>query len=141
MTQLMQSKTLSLSINVPPGRVYRFVSAPENLPTWAPSFAKSVRCEDWKWLVETNDSFVTVRFMMKNAFGILDHVVTLPSGKNIYNSMRVIPNGKGSEVLFTLFKVDSISDDQFDHDTELVDMDLHSLKYVLENKNTIAIYK
>jgi len=137
MTRLMKSKTLSVSIDVSPGKVYRFVSNPENLPTWDPSFAKSVRCEYWKWLVETDDGFVIVRFMMKNTFCILDHVVTLPSGENIYNSMRVIPNGKGSEVLFTLFKKDSTSDDQFDQDAELVHMDLHSLKYVLENKNTI----
>jgi len=138
MTQLMKSKTLSVSIAASPGKVYKFVSNPENLPIWASSFAKSVRCEDWKWIVETDNGFVAVRFMMKNTFGILDHVVTLPSGEKIYNSMRVVQNGKGSEVLFMLFKTDFISDEQFERDAELVEIDLQSLKRILENRNMIA---
>src|SRR5690606_34007116 len=98
MAPLMPSRFLSISIHATPGKVYKFVSNPETLPLWATSFAKSVRCEDWKWIVETDDGFVTVRFMMKNTFGILDYVVTLPSGEKVYNSMRVVQNGKGSEV-------------------------------------------
>jgi hypothetical protein len=137
MTGMMKSKTLSVSIAVSPGKVYKFVSNPENLSVWAASFAKSVRCEDWKWIVETDNGFVTVRFMMKNTFGILDHVVTLPSGEKIYNSMRVVQNGKGSEVLFMLFKTDFISDEQFERDAELVELDLQSLKHILENKKSI----
>jgi hypothetical protein len=33
----------------------------------------------------------------------LDHDVTLPSGETLSNPMRVVPNGTGSEVVFTLF--------------------------------------
>lgn len=134
----MPSRSLSISIHATPGKVYKFVSNPENLPIWAPSFAKSVRCEDWKWIVETEYGFVTVRFMMKNMFGILDHIVTLPSGDKIYNSMRVVQNGKGSEVLFMFFKTNFISDEKFERDAELVEIDLQSLKCILENRTLIS---
>ena len=34
--------------------------------------------------------------------GVLDHDVTLPSGETVHNPMRVIPDGDGCEVVFTL---------------------------------------
>jgi hypothetical protein len=38
----------------------------------------------------------------RNDFGVLDHVVALPSGESVYNPLRVIPDGEASEVVFTL---------------------------------------
>ncbi|MGH3505202.1 MAG: hypothetical protein ACRDQA_30565, partial [Nocardioidaceae bacterium] len=41
-------------------------------------------------------------FAEPNDFGALDHVVTLPSGESVYNPLRVIPEGDGCEVVFTV---------------------------------------
>jgi hypothetical protein len=41
---------------------------------------------------------------VRNHRGVLDHSVTLATGVEILNSMRVIPNGSESDVLFTLFQ-------------------------------------
>ena len=36
---------------------------------------------------------VTVEFAPVNEFGVIDHVVRMPSGEAVYNAMRVIPAG------------------------------------------------
>jgi hypothetical protein len=46
--------------------------------------------------------------------------------------MRVIPNGSGCEVIFTVFQQANMSDEKFSEDANLVEKDLRSLKHVLE---------
>ena len=50
----------------------------------------------------------------------------------IYIPMRVISNGIGSEVLFTLFRLSDTSDEKFAEDAEWVKRDLNALKSLLE---------
>lgn len=64
--------------------------------------------------------------------GVLDHLVTLGSGEVVPVYMRVIPNADGSEVLFTLFRLPSMSADVFERDAESVTRDLQRLKAILE---------
>jgi hypothetical protein len=80
-------------------------------------------------------SFVLKRAIARhlaNEFGILDHVVTLPDGQSNLNSMRVVANGEGSEVMFTLFQLPEMSDEQFVKDAGMVEADLQMLKTVME---------
>jgi hypothetical protein len=128
----MKSRTLSMQINRPPAEVYQFASNPENLPMWVRSFCLSVNKSGDDWFMETPTGQVGIRFVPANEFGVLDHVVTLPDGRSILNPMRVIPNGDGSEVLFTLFQLPEMSDEQFTQDAGMVEADLKSLKDVLE---------
>jgi len=71
-------------------------------------------------------------FCEHNEYGVLDHVVTLATGQQILNPMRVIPNGMESEVLFTLYKRPEQTEEQFLLDAANVESDLHMLKQVLE---------
>ena len=64
--------------------------------------------------------------------GVLDHDVTLPSGEVIYNPMRVVPHGDGSEVVFSVRRLPDMSDEDFARDAGLVQADLARLKHVLE---------
>lgn len=73
-----------------------------------------------------------IRFAEKNDFGVLDHYVTPAQGVEVYVPMRVVPNGSGSEVIFTLFKTPEMSDKQFAEDAGMVERDLKTLKSVLE---------
>jgi len=68
----------------------------------------------------------------QNAFGVLDHDVTLPSGVTIHNPMRVMANREGSEVVFSLFHLPGVSDAKFADDATWVMKDLDTLKRVLE---------
>jgi hypothetical protein len=43
-----------------------------------------------------------------------------------------VPNGSGSEVLFTVFRQPGMSDENFAKDTAMVEQDLQTLKLVLE---------
>ena len=129
----MKSKTISLFIDTPSSRVYLYTLNPENLPYWVPSFCKSVQFINDEWVVQSPLGRVVFQFAPLNNFGVLDHTVTLSSGTRLINPMRVIPNGEGSEILFTLFQHDGMSDQQFHEDAELVLTDLQSLRQLLES--------
>ena len=128
----MKTQTLSVSIAAPPERVYAFASNPQNLPRWVPSFFESVELVDGEWVAQSPLGRVTVEFVHDNNLGVLDHIVTLPSGAKLTNPMRVISNGDGSEILFTLIQHQDMSDQQFQEDAELVLSDLHTLQRLLE---------
>lgn len=132
MTTLLQSRTLSVSIDCPPHRVYAFVSNPENLPKWAAGLCKSVTKSDTGWIVETTQGPMNLRFVENNDLGVLDHYVSPAPGDEVYVPMRVLPNGSGSTVLFTLFRLPGMSDEKFTEDARLVTRDLETLKRVLE---------
>ena len=128
---MMQSKTVTVSVAAPPAAVYAFASNPENLPRWL-AFCRSVARHDNEWVMQTDEGPIALRFVAANPFGVLDHVVTLPSGLEIYNPMRVVANGDGSEVMFTLFHSANMSAAQFADDARLVENDLLTLKRILE---------
>lgn len=116
---LLKAKTVSISIACPPDQVYRFVSIPENLHKWAAGLG-------------TPDGPMRVEFVAPNLFGVLDHYAYPAPGVAILNPMRVVPNGDGSEVMFTLFQSAEVSDEAFAADADAVANDLRTLKRVLE---------
>ena len=65
-----------------------------------------------------------VRFTERNRFGVLDHAVMPEPGVEVYIPMRVIANGTGSELLFTLFRLSDLSEEKFAEDAEWVLRDL-----------------
>src|SRR5438067_6494507 len=50
-----------------------------------------------------------VRFVRRNEFGVVDHDVILKSGTTVHNPIRILPNGRGTEVIFTLFRQRGVS--------------------------------
>ena len=129
---MLTSRTLTVSIHRDPQEVYAFVSNGANLPRWATAFCKSATPSKDGWLVETPQGPVTIRLAGKNAFGIVDHDVIPPAGPPIHVPMRIVPNGSGAEVLFTLFQTPEMSDERFADDLRLVEQDLQTLKQVME---------
>jgi hypothetical protein len=126
------SRHLSTLINRPPDEVYEFAADPANLPEWAPGLGTSVQQIDGQWFVETSAGRVLFAFSPRNAYGVLDHEVTLPSGEVLYNPMRVTRNGSGSEVVFSLRRNPGMTDEDFDRDAGLVAADLARLKARVE---------
>lgn len=84
--------------------------------------------------METPQGKVGLRIAEKNESGILDHYITPPSGIEVLVPMRVLPNGTGSEIIFTVFKQPWMTDESFSKDIGLVEQDLKSLKTVMERK-------
>jgi hypothetical protein len=132
MAVTFESRTISIRINRPTDMVYDFMSVPENLPKWASGLGKSLAKTDGEWIAETLQGPMKVRFTERNSFGVLDHYVISEPGLKIYIPMRVISNGTGSEVLFTLFRLPDTSDEKFTEDAEWVKRDLNALKNLLE---------
>jgi hypothetical protein len=112
--------------------VYEYASDPANLPEWAPGLGSKVEQVDGRWFVETSDGRVGVAFARPNDYGVLDHEVTLPTGEVVSNPMRVVADGVGCEVVFSLRRVPDMSDQDFDRDAGLVQADLTRLKGLLE---------
>ncbi len=129
---LRTAKTIAVSIDASARRVYEFASNPENFPKWAANFAKSITRSGKDWIVNASDGPIRCVFTPHNDFGVLDHYVYPRPDAEIYIPLRVIPNGSGSEVMFTLFRQPEMSDQSFVADEALVAEDLAALKRLME---------
>ncbi|MGV3592808.1 MAG: SRPBCC family protein [Gammaproteobacteria bacterium] len=124
---------ISIYIDRAPDQVYAFASNPANLPRWAAGLASTgLRPEGNFWVAEAPFGRVRITFAQPNAFGVMDHDVELPSGLVVHNPMRVVPNGNGSEFMFTLLRQPGMSDEEFEQDARAIDTDLRTLKRLLE---------
>ena len=131
---MAESKHLSETNARSAAEVYEYASDPANLPEWASGLGSSVEHLDGRWFVESPGGRLTVAFAARNDFGILDHEVTLPSGETVYNPMRVIADGDGCEVVFTLRRQPGMTDADYARDEGLVRADLRALKQLLERR-------
>jgi hypothetical protein len=124
---------VTITIARPPAEVYAFASDPRNLPRWAAGLARSeVRQDGADWIADAPFGRVRVRFVERNALGVMDHDVTLADGVTVHNPMRVVPNGAGSEFVFTVIRRPGVSEEEFARDTAAVQRDLATLKDLLE---------
>ena len=130
---LHASKTLSISIDRHCDEVYEFVSNPANLPQWARGLCRSVRKSNGGWIAETPQDPVKILFTERNDLGVVDHYVFTPAGEETYVPLRVVPNGTGAEVLFTVFRPSGMTDERFAEDAAMVARDLETLKRLLED--------
>jgi hypothetical protein len=126
------ARHLSIGVGRPPADVYEFASNPANFPRWAAGLAGAIEYVDGDWVADSPMGRVTVRLEPRNALGVLDHEVVLPSGERFHNPMRVLPNDTGSEVVFTLDRRPGVTDEAFEADARAVAADLASLKRLLE---------
>ncbi|KIL38067.1 hypothetical protein SD70_28765 [Gordoniibacillus kamchatkensis] len=132
MASVYRSNTLSVSIERQADQVYEYIREARNLPHWANGLCRSIRESDGEWVIETPDGPATIRFVERNRFGVLDHVVTLLSGRETLVPMRVMANGGGCEVILSVFQLPGVPDAAFADDAALVHKDLQALKSVLE---------
>ena len=132
----MDSRHVSILIEVPPEVVYEFAADPQTWPRWAAGLAEGgLRQTADGWVADSPMGQVTVEFAPPNAFGVLDHIVRLPSGDTVYNPMRVVPCGIDEprcEVVFAVRQLSGTTDEQFDADANAVAADLATLKRLVE---------
>ena len=88
------------------------------------------------WVADSPMGEVIVEFAPANEFGVLDHVVRMPSGEAVYNPLRVIPAGEGQpgcEVVFTVRRRAGMTDEEFESDVATVAADLNRLRRLAED--------
>lgn len=132
MAATSESRTVSMAIERSPQEVFEFVRDARNLSRWASGLGSSIQDVDGEWVARTPQGPMKFRFVERNGFGILDHYVRPPHGAEIYVPLRVIANGTGSELVFTLFRLPGMTQEEFERDAATVLQDLTSLKRLLE---------
>ena len=131
---LRRVEHISIGIEHPFAAVYDFLAAPENFPKWAEGLGKTFRhVGGLDWQVDTPLGSMRVRFSPRNAYGVADHALYPDGGEPMDNPLRVIRNGTGSEVTFTLLQRPGMTDEQFRVDADWVRKDLAALKALLES--------
>ena len=129
----MPTRIVHLAIERDWRQVYEFASNPQNMPLWASGLAAGLTADGQDWVATGVLGTVRVRFAPPNAFGVIDHTVTLGSGMQVHNALRVVPNGDGCEVIFVLLRLAGMTEAQFEADTVHVARDLATLKSLMEN--------
>lgn len=127
-----ESRHISVSIDRPALDVYEYASDMATWPQWAAGLSASIEQVDDHWEADSPMGRVRVNLAERNEYGILDHNVTMPSGEVVYNPMRVLADGDGSEVVFTTRRLAGMTDDEFDRDEQAVSADLARLKRIME---------
>ena len=132
MDGMFEVKNISVSIHRSPQDVYAFVSNGEYLPRWATGLGNKIRRVGGEWLAEGPLGNVKVRLADPNELGVADQDVILEAGVTVHNPIRVVPNGTGSTVIFTLMRLPGVSEQKFAADSKWVERDLTTLKTLLE---------
>ncbi|MFJ7996822.1 SRPBCC family protein [Streptomyces sp. NPDC096310] len=128
-----ESRHLGVHIDRTVDEVYAYASDPANLPAWARGLGSSIERAGDQWVAQSPMGRVVVAFVPRNELGVLDHDVTLPSGETVHNPVRVIVDGAGCEVVFTLRRQPGMGDAEFERDANMVVADLTRLKELLES--------
>ncbi len=113
--------------------VYAFASRIESLPAWASGLASGIAQRDGHWIACSPMGEVRVEMAEQNAFGVLDHDVTLPDGVKVHNAFRVTPAGSGSLLSFIVLRLPGTSSEAFEADVAHVARDLKALRALLES--------
>lgn len=137
----MESRHISVWITAAPEAVYEFAADPQTWPRWAAGLAEGgLRQTAQGWVADSPMGEVSVELAPRNDFGVLDHIVRLPTGEAVYNPLRVQPGGAPTgadepccEVVFTVRRRPGMSDEEFDADTEAVAADLATLRELIES--------
>ncbi len=131
----MTARIIHTSIERDWREVYAFMADHEKMPLWATGLSSGLTRDGDEWIAPGPLGNARVRFVADNEFGVVDHLVTLDNGARVHNALRVVPNGDGAEVMFTLLRQPGMSDAQFDEDAAWVEKDLAALKSILETGN------
>jgi polyketide cyclase/dehydrase/lipid transport protein len=132
---MFEVRNISVSIHRAPQEVYDYASNGENLSRWATGLGQTARGDAGDWIADGPLGRVKVRFAARNELGVLDHDVYLESGASVHNPMRIVPNGPGSTVTFTLLRLPGVSEEKFADDAKWVEQDLERLKNILESSS------
>jgi hypothetical protein len=128
----VRSDTQTITIAARPDRVLAYVGDGANLPRWAIGFAKSVRPSGSGWLVTTGQTEVPTTITVNDTAGTIDFRMQAASDTGAIAYSRVVPNGEGSEFIFTQLQQPGVTDELFAQLVAAVGHELVALKAQLE---------
>lgn len=132
---MLESRQISVEIERPWQELYEAIWRPQDFLRWASGLRASGLYPvdaDW-WQTSGPTGPVRLRFSPHNDFGVMDHWVIPGDGPEVYVPMRIVANGDGAQVNFTLFRQPGMSEEAFRSDAEWVMRDLQVLKKLAES--------
>jgi hypothetical protein len=128
----MRSDTQTTTISASPDDVIAFVGDGANLPRWAIGFATAVRRNEAGWIVTTGQGDVPTSIAVDASAGTVDFHMRPAPGVEAAAYARAVPNGEGTEFVFTQFQQPGTPDEVFDQLVAAVGHELGVLKALLE---------
>lgn len=127
---MKRAETRSISIAALPAGVHGYLADAQNLPEWAPSFATAVRACSGHWVVIQGDVEIDVAILADRDRGTVDIVSAADHARGAF--LRVLPNGQGSELLFTLLFAHDTPEHQIDAQMVTVENELAAVRRACE---------
>lgn len=127
---MRRAETRTISVNAPPDAVLELVGDPCNLPRWAPAFARAVRPDGDDWLIATGEGETRITLRVSREHGTVDLLAAANPDRGAFS--RVVPNGRGSEYLFTLFFSDDTDEDAVARQMAVVEQELRAVRALCE---------
>jgi hypothetical protein len=126
-----RAETRSISIAAPPSAVLDVVGDPLRLPEWAPRFARAVRADGDRWLVDNGtDAEFPIRVRVSRELGTMDLLRPTDPPSGAFS--RVVHDGRGSEYLFTLFFPDGTDEAAIAAQMATVEDELQTIRALSE---------
>lgn len=132
MTALRRAETRTISIDAAPANVLDLVADPRSLPRWAPGFARAVRRDGDHWLVDDGERETSITVRVSREHGTVDLLAAADPRLGAFT--RVLPNGSGSEYLFTLFFPDHTTEAAVAQQMAVVQDELHTVRTLCEEQ-------
>lgn len=127
----MRSDTRCVTIEAHAVQVFQFLADPENLPRWAVGFCRSIRRDGGRWIAQTAQGDVGIRYVTDPTLGVIDFCISQAPGAEVVAHSRVVPNGDGAEYVFTQFQAPGMPDDVFEANVAALKEELIVLKALM----------
>ena len=110
--------------------VFDFFENVKNMETGG-ALKSIIKGDDGWWLCETPAGKAKIKTHPSKELGILDH--TFITGDVVWNVfVRIIPNEKGSTTTWTFIKPNNMSDEEFEEQLGMFDLEISGWKNALE---------
>lgn len=129
---LYKFDTITASINVPPEVVWEYVA---NLSNWKnfSDFGKDIEhIEGDIWIFHTSQGDVKVINHFDKERLLLDQTCILASGEEQFIPYRVVPNGTGAELMMSIFKGSTSTEEEYKEQIHWAEVELNNVKQILE---------
>lgn len=132
---IQPARHIGIGIECPFAEAYALLAESANFPQWASGLGHSFKPAGGPdWRAQTPMGPMTLRFSARNAHGVLDHSVIPENGAPMPNPMRLLANGEGCELVFTLYRRSGVTEEDYERDAAWVARDLAGLKALLESR-------
>jgi hypothetical protein len=120
----------SLGIAAAPAVVHAYLSDGNNLPDWAPGFAPRIRESDGSWRISRDGVEFTIDLVAEPRSRTVDFLAAGGHARGLY--ARVLPNGDGSELLFTIMFTPDTPEDVIAAQMVTLEMELGAVRDACE---------